>query len=297
MEYHEKIKHCAQILGVSTEEVNKIFEDEETFSLTVVNLDISELADLLTASIKLPKKESTIVFGIKAKAAAKALLTPVAPIKPPVLDAPMAIVPLDVSMLVNGIKPLANWSDREVLVAYASDQTDELESQLIVRSKGRRFVVTNPTDSDNIDVESTLAMLKRARKEDMPEYYRTSDGSVVYLHRVNDLNRKSRIRHICPVCGGILFDDHCSVCDIHFGGLTKEQRQFIWVVWNDAVLKKSMSVSDIIEYVRLGNLMMFHPRTQMVFNMAKDVGELPSLIKIEKPYTGNVAGDPFKVRR
>ena len=290
MSFNDKINNCAKILGVSPEQVKKIFADEEQFSLITGNLSESDIADLLTSSIKLPKSESTIVFGIKAKAAAKLLVSTGGQ-----QSTTNTQSTVDIPSVLNSIKPLANWSDREILNAYVADQSDELESQLIVRSKGRRFVVTNPTDSDNIDIETTLTFLKRARKEEMPEYYRNAEGQVVYIRRINDLNRKSRTRHICPLCTGLLFDDHCASCDVNYTGLTKEQRQFIYVARLD-IHSKSISDAGIVDSVRNKRFNDFHPLTLSTYYSMRDADNLPSLVKVEKPFTGNVAGDPFKVR-
>ena len=290
MSFNDKINQCAKIIGVSPEQVKKIFADEEQFSLITGNLSESDIADMLVASIKLPKSESAIVFGIKAKAAAKILV--VGDVQQPVDNTQINV---SIPAIINSIKPMANWSDREILCAYIADQSDELEAQLMVRSKGRRFVVTNPSDSDTIDVETTLTMLKRARKDDMPEYYRTGDGTVVYMYRINDLSRKSRTRHVCPVCGGILFDDHCAKCDISFAGLTKEQRQFVYVAMLSPYRTQSMDGKSLVAAIR-NKFDGIHPMILHTFNVARESDDLPSLIKVEKPYIGNVAGDPFKVR-
>lgn len=290
MSYSDKINQCAKILGVNPSKINELFVDEESFSLLIENLSESDVVELLH-SLVIPNL--THAYTIKAKAAAKVLIG---------VDGKQStqtqhtMSTVDIPSIVNAIKPIANWSDREILNAYITDSSDELESQLVVRSKGRRFVITNPTESDNIDVESTLSMLKRARKEEIPEYYRTGDGSVVIVYRITELNRKARTRHLCPVCGSMLFDDHCSKCDIHFGGIDPIARQFVsFAKWSYHKIDK------LIDAARLGmcELTKLAPMEMIKFSDARDEGKLPVLIKIEKPAQvfsrGSRVSDPFKV--
>jgi hypothetical protein len=137
-------------------------------------------------------------------------------------------------------------------------------------------------------------MLKKARKDDIPEYYRTSEGTVVYIYRINELNRKSRTRHLCPVCNGILFEEHCSHCDIHFGDIGKRERQFI----SFALSRTSNgNVGLFVDAARKGCAQLSHtyPALMKRFHEAEAVETLPKLIKVERPTSGSSYGDPFSV--
>lgn len=282
MSFDDKIEQSAKILGVSPTKLHRILVDESTFILMKATLDEADIATLIRSSVH---NDPNPALDMRAKSAARILIGAEIQKNPQETQIPI------ISSLVKELKPIANWSDREILEAYVNDRSDELEAQLIVRSKGRRFVVVNPPDTDSIDVESTLRMLKRARKEDLPEFYRTPEGSVIFVHRINDLNRGARTRHVCPVCLGILFEDHCSKCDLHFGRLSKEQRQFVYVAARSPFCQ--MSGEQLLERV-LNGYADLHPSIWKSFNERRDVGDLPLLMKIEKPYTSNVAGDPFK---
>lgn len=301
MSIQDTFNQCAKILGVKQEAFTNIFPDDDTTKLMVSNMSLDELIALLSAEFSNPKHNVVNLFDleknrIQIKVVAGIIMKNIAD---PIVSAPVQQSPIGteaIIKLVNDIRPLANWSDREVLQAYVDSPTEDLEAQLMVRSKGRRFVITNPPGSDSIDIEQSLNMLKRARKEELPEFYRTADGSVVYIYRINELNRKSRTRHICPVCNGILFEDHCGHCDIHFGGFAKRQRQFIsFALTNESNIK---NVDTFIELVKSGvNVaLQRYPSLAKKFNDAEMDDVLPKLTKVERPSSGTSYGDPFKVR-
>lgn len=302
MSIQDTFNQCAKILGVKPEAFTTIFPDDDTTKLMVSNMSLDELTALLSAEFNNPKynvvnffdtERARIQIKVVAGIIMKNLKEEESPIKPQTQNSNTGTEVL--IKLVNDIRPLANWSDRELLQAYIESPSEDIEAQLIVRSKGRRFVITNPPGSDVIDIEQSLNMLKRARKEEIPEFYRTADGSVVYIYRINELNRKSRTRHVCPVCNGILFEDHCGHCDIHFGDIGTRERQFISFALSRS---SNTNISPLIDAAKKGIavLSQTYPALAKRFLEAEVDETLPKLIKVERPTSGTSYGDPFKVR-
>ena len=290
MSYNDKIDQTAKILGETPERIQSIFTDEQTFELMIANLSESEVAEFISMSIVGNNECKT--FTTKAKVAARILKGPASPVvqeQKPVVDA---------VTILREMKPVANWSDEEILNAFIANPTDELESQLVVRSKGRRFIITEKLGSDVIKVPETLAMLKKARKDEIPEFIRSPDGVVTYVYRMNEINTSSRLRHECPFDPNyILFDDYCAHCDINFAGVGKRERQFLRV-FAKVTNMFGWSQKGVVETARKGcdALIAAHPSVAKQFFDLESVGQLPSLVKMEKPHHIAIGGDPFKVR-
>lgn len=290
MSYNDKINQAAKILGETPERIQSIF-DEQTFDVMIANLSESEVADFITFSIV--GDNDSVTFSTKAKVAARILKASETPIV-------QEQKPVDAIAILRELKPVANWSDEEILNAFIANPTDELESQLVVRSKGRRFIITEKLGSDVIKVPETLAMLKKARKDEIPEFIRSPDGIVTYVYRMNEINTSSRLRHECPFDANfILFDDYCAHCDINFAGIGKRERQLLRLCTkHSSNLNTPYSLKNVTETARKGfdALAIAFPGAAKQFFELESVGKLPSLVKMEKPHHIAIGGDPFKVR-
>lgn len=201
--------------------------------------------------------------------------------------------------LINNMKPIANWSDDELLHSYIETERDDLEAELQRRSKGRRFVVLIDEQGVDIDVPATLVMLKKARKNDIPDMIKSPDGKVTFIYRVEEIHYTNRLRHECPFHeDSILFDDYCSQCEINFDGIELESRQLLRLI-SASVALSDMDKKNLVQSVRSNKttLPSMYPRVFKEFNDLKLTGNLPSLVRLEKPKTSNQhrKADPFSI--
>jgi hypothetical protein len=205
----------------------------------------------------------------------------------------------NLEQLLNSMKPIANWSDEELLTGYIESERDDLEFELQRRAKGRRFIVLLEEGTDLIDVKSTLMMLKKARKTDIPDMIKDADSNVTWVYRIEEIHPANRIRHECPIDPKyILFEDYCSHCEINFSGISLECRQKLRLISLNEKYD-SVDMGNLIDCIREsgeGFVDTHYPRITKQFNELKMIGNLPSLIKYETPTTPSKAQDPFSIK-
>lgn len=282
MKYEEILHKCAQMSGYGVEQFDKLFLGEEGFTNIVEYSTVDQLRDIICEGLGTNITIITVVAQFIKKVTNKQEQA----------QNQQPEVTKSIESILKSMQPISQWSDMDLLRAYVDTKSEEYEIQLNLRSKGRRFVITKPSDSDNIDIDATYEMLKRSRKEDIPEYFRKGT-EVIFVHRISDLNKKARTRHVCPICGGILFDSFCSHCDVSFVNLSIDIRQFIYIM---AANNSNATIdwSSVINIAQQGlqALINTYPKNMILFNEMRETNILPTLIKVEKPVLAY--SDPFK---
>jgi len=125
-------------------------------------------------------------------------------------------------------RPHGQWKDSELLEAYGPDCDVEIFSVLGTRSHGRAFIVFEDGNDNVVDVESTLKVLRLARRQETPDTFLTDRG-VRKLYPVGVF--PSIYQTECPLHPGtLLFGDYCEDCKASWEGLTYKQLQFARIV-------------------------------------------------------------------
>ena len=292
----DKINQAAKILGTDPDKLKSLIvskdeiDDLDLIATVVSTLEVAELENMF----------ETVHNGWGKRTAAAKIIKSFEKIVSDQVELPEP-KESKFETLINSMKPIQNWSDSELLTAYIDSERDDLESELQRRSKGRRFVVLANETSDEIDVDASLAMLKKARKDEIPDMVKGKSGEVIFIYRIEEVHSINRIRHECPFdLGSILFDDYCSVCEINFSGVNKECRQMLRLISRSEQLDLVRKVQLVELAVEKGKSALdnLYPRVAKEFRELEMTDSLPSLVKLEKPKTRNqkLGADPFSVK-
>ena len=202
------------------------------------------------------------------------------------------------TQLLQSSRPIQQWSDEELLTAYIKKDQEEFEFELNKRAKGRRFIVISNHETEEIDTEATLRMLKRARKEDIPSFYQTGDGENIHIYRIEDYHKSNRIRSESPLRPGIaLFDDFCPVSNISFSGVGMSARRFIRLIREVEGEQPKRDEKYLVEIGRekgLDGLMREYPELHDTYMRRSADETLPTLKLVENVTSTYITkSDPF----
>lgn len=284
-----RIDQASAVLGITASELKNAFTvksepSDELIEIILSNITESELLDSLATRLNLVKTELVLVTAVK------------------ILKRDTATQPVEqksgimgesaLEKILQSTKPVANWSDAEVLNAYIESESQDLEYELNKRSKGRRFVVLTKTNS--IDIEATLLMLKRSRKEEIPAVYKTAETEIIRIYRIEEYHPENRERYVSPLRPkSILFDGYCSESGLNFSKVGKQERQFLRLIYEKyGVQPKHSEVMAVQDAEKgLNNLFSVYPELVATWEQKDRTDSLPKLVVYESPTTK--VSDPF----
>jgi len=298
-----RIERASAILGITSDNIKSCFTlnksvSDELIDSIITSLNESEIVDALTAFFGSDS-------GVKAPiiAATKVLKRPVADSKAEYIKSESTL-----EKILQASKPIANWSDEEVLLSYLESESQDLEFELNKRSKGHRFVVLignqkplknvpslfTPSDPNTMDIKATLAMLKRARKEEIPAVYKTADNEIIRVFRIEEYHPENRERFVSPLRPtSILFDGYCSECGLNFSKVDMTARQFLRLIYEKEGKQSKTTEAGLIEVASHGIDALFdmYPELVPTWDEKERNGSLPKLKVYESPTTKGA--DPF----
>lgn len=192
--------------------------------------------------------------------------------------------------------------DRELLQRFIDEREYEVEQELHRRAKFQPFIVLKPGKNkpgqEQIDIESTLDLLKTARKRTNPTMI-PLDGKVVPVYRITELNPEDRITEICPICGEGLYKGYCPKCELDFAGVGDEERAYVALVSkkesfnpNNFSDRKAVHASAI---KGLEDLKITWPSIQKEFEDLKLTNSLPQIRVVKAMPSEKKIADPFNV--
>jgi len=209
-------------------------------------------------------------------------------------------------VLVNALKDLRTISqmkDRELLELYDIDREVEVEQELNRRSKNQPFVILQGESyfpgKEIINIADSMEQLKRARKGyTIPTLVPGTNGKVVRVYRITELNPDDRIVELCPICGDILYKGYCSKCELNFAGVQDDERAYVKLVTSSGNFnakshsdRKALHASASKGMV---DLRVTWPSIAPTFDDLKLTNNLPRLRMIKNIPAVQVA-DPFHV--
>lgn len=205
------------------------------------------------------------------------------------------VTSLDVAGIVNAIRPVAQYSDEELLAKYDGNCSTEVMDALKTRGNNRSFIVFKR--NGEIDATVSLRLLRKARREETPSTFMV-DGALVHTHRVGEF--PMNFTDECPLNPDYtLVEDFCEPCGNTWEGIKHEDRVIVRVARDlDAIDYHSLhGVQNIIEKTRRegAGWILAIPAVKFAYEELKEDGKLPILRRrVSKSHDSK--SDPFHVR-
>lgn len=306
-----RLEKAASILSLTQDEISKelerifgITKDESGIQLldadtTTEDFIVSSLNSETFAKVPLLKLK---VFAaiLKGRDPFKKEETP-EPVSEPALSTTPGDFSTNLSSIVSSMRTPKQMKDRELLEAYLKDPDHEFEQELNRRAGGQTFVVLKDGYKQEIDVETTLDLLKRSRKMTIPSIipHPQDPSKVVEVYRITQLNPDDNIVELCPFCDEVMYKGFCQHCNINFSGVGDEERAYVRLASQSESFNVS-SISDrkalwIDSTKGLETLFQNWPGVRAKFKELKLLNNLPKLRKLRTLPSVKPA-DPFGVR-
>jgi len=117
-------------------------------------------------------------------------------------------------------RPVTQWSDEDVISAYCPDAPINVIAELKKRGDDKRFIVFNA--SGEVDVETTVTLLRLSRRQAIPETYQVK-GSLVRVYRIGEFPTVKFEE--CPIHGEVLLvDGYCDKCKMSWKNVSNDLR-------------------------------------------------------------------------
>jgi mRNA-degrading endonuclease YafQ of YafQ-DinJ toxin-antitoxin module len=194
--------------------------------------------------------------------------------------------------------------DHELLARYVAERDYECERELDLRAKGQPFIVLKDVGKhepgkEPIDVEESLALLKRARRGKVNNTIVPYGDKVANVYRVTELNMDDRKVELCPICGESLYKGYCEKCEMSFQTIGKFERAYMKLIVDHSGRFQRDSFADrkalhASAVKGLDDLRSTWPSMSKLFDDLKESDDLPKLVIIGNRPSRRVA-DPFHV--
>lgn len=193
--------------------------------------------------------------------------------------------PSGFSELIKTVKPLAQWTNLELLEKYGKDGLLQTHEELAKRGKNRFVIIFN--EDESVDIDNSLHMLKKAQFQDTPQIYKLKSGDLREVYRVGDF--PMQIFYECPIHKDVLLlDGYCEECCDHWDNSDTEKNTLLRLI---AENKHSIDIHQYLDK-SYDELAKRFPQVFLLHKTLKETDNLPRLKrKISKPKNG----DPFRV--
>jgi len=194
-------------------------------------------------------------------------------------------------------RPIAQWSDKELLEAYSPNCQSQVEDELRKRSRGVRCIVFNNDESCEVDVSRSLYFLRESRRRDVPIHDKMGDV-LRKVYTVGDFPSQSYVE--CPVHGDtLLFDGYCDCCAADWKGIPYEVLQFVRVIVDEGEGPTTRrETNQLIRTCRLTDaiteLAKDYPTVKLAYDELKQEDRLPSLRRRTSSVLNGGNADPFQ---
>lgn len=207
-----------------------------------------------------------------------------------------ATVANDFGKLVDALKPVSQWTDEDLLSKYGVQCESAVETELKSRSKGNNCIVFLPkADGFVVDVKVSMALLKEARRRQVPASYHTG-GKVYRVYPVGEFPEMVYIK--CPVTGCDLFDGYSDKLGFKWE-MDYDALVFIYLVAKSGVEITPMVARDLQKEWKandIDGLRDMFPKVANEYDDLKEINELPSL-KTRMSVREKSKQDPFGNKR
>ena len=175
--------------------------------------------------------------------------------------------------LANSMRPVGQYSDKELLELYGRECLPKIEDELRERTKGRNCIVFI---DGNVDIDLSAPLVKRARREKVPASLHKKD-KVYRVYSVGEFPEQVYVK--CPVTGEVLFDGYSEKLGVKWE-LPYEALQFVHLLSRSGVDITPITARDINKTFAedgLESLKSLFPKVACTFEDLQKIDELPSL--------------------
>lgn len=292
-----RAEQAAQILKVSSDSLLTSLANEgisaDDAGQALLDAETTTIDDLTQMLMKEGHKM------IPSKAAAAILKDVKKPSEPQPVERQFPTVVLDA---LKEMKPIQQWDDKSLLEKFADSRGVQEEQELDHRAKHQKFVVLVPgkyePGKEKIDIQTSLELLKMARKRTTPSVIPMGAGSAFsVVYRVTELNTADRIIDLCPFCGEAMYQGYCEKCQVSFATVGDDERAYVRLI-TDAAPSVPLSFSDrkaIVASASKGveDLKNTWPSISQRFDELKLTNSLPKLRSISN--RPSMIADPYHV--
>lgn len=179
-----------------------------------------------------------------------------------------------IKQLVEQNRPIAKWSDKELIEKYA-DKNNDVRIELTVRSGSRPFLVYN--DDGTLDITATEQLLKIARKQPTDEIAMVN-GSPKVAHRAGyyyeEAIDESPVQH-----GKCLVNGYCGASGTDWNGVETKMRQAVRVLVDNWTTRPTISEFQAFREAAVTEETFFkkYPMIMKKFKELESTGSLPKL--------------------
>lgn len=283
VEVSKRLSEFSEVIGLDFDTVTKVFRDslgvdaqnEPNISLEVLDneefLTFGDLAKYFNGDrgVPLPK----LRLAIRKLRPKTSNVSDESNTKTPI----SAVDKLaeSVQAMVTSHRTRSEWTDRELLESLSREEVD-IAKILFDRSHGRRFVVfTRRTDS--IDVDSSLEMLKIAKRQATDEYWEIN-GVSVRLYRAGDF--PSLVFEESPLVPGVaLADGYCMKSKTNWTNIDRPSRVFVRLCVMDDPKMSKRDQRSLFNLAKKGfnALKEEYPEIALQYDELDEVDNLPKL--------------------
>jgi len=301
-----RIRNASTLLKIPEESLSKLLEDEGITGDNAAILD-SPAISLDDLSRLIEKIGDVKPLLVKAAAGMLKDMASTRPVPGKSEDKTGRPVLTEESLykVFKEVKPIEQWSDRELLEKFSEDRDQNIEQQLNARAKGNAFIVLMPLmpgeydpGKEKINIDFSLELLKTARRGKVIPSMVPYEDKICPVYRITELNMQDRIVDYCPVCGETLYKGYCEKCALIFSSIGQDERAFIKLITeSDSFNPRSYSDRKAVLTAAakgIDELKLVWPSMAHKFDELKATGNLPTLRTIETRPTTTMA-DPFHV--
>lgn len=201
----------------------------------------------------------------------------------------------DLKQILDAMKTPAQMSDGELLKQYSPTASSNIIDELKQRSNDRAFIVFDEAKgNDTVDVETSLKLLRIARRQETPATYKVG-AKLCRVHRLGEFPMV--FVEECPIHPDVLLvEDYCEKCLESFEGISYDDRVLIRVAKNINAIDVSnlAKIHELLENVKSNGseYLLSIPVVQLTYSELKAEGRLPNLRR-KFSASRNGKADPF----
>jgi len=292
--FEDRVEKAAKILKITAKILKEALKESGVDDIELLNASTTCHADLQGILMDIKELKAAPMLKIKAVAAILKGEDPFGKV-PEIVELPKKESNHSLVELIRSQRHVTQWTDEEVLTKYIETDDEQYEAELQRRSKNRRFIILKEGSQTEVDIEASIIMLKRARREEIPSFFTSDDKKIIHIYKIESYHIDNRVRYESPLRPGvILFDGFCHVSNQNFKKVDDRARKFLRLIHefegNQSRLEETNLV-NIAEVRGVNGLGELFPEILELYMEREATDSLPSLKTIAPVETRQA--DPF----
>lgn len=291
--FEDRVEKAAKILKITTKILKEALKKDGVDDIELLDASTTCHNDLQGILLNINELNAAPKLKIKAASAILKGEDPFGKVSE-IVELPKTGSDTSLADLIKSQRPVSQWSDEEVLTKYIETDDEQYESELQRRSRNRRFIVLKEGNKE-VDVDASLLMLKRARKEEIPSFFIGEDKKVINIYKVEAYHIDNRVRYESPLRPGVmLFDGFCKVSNQNFKNVGDPARKFLRLIHIFGGTQSRMEEAKLVKIAEkegVDGLGKIFPEILVQYRELSAIDGLPSLKTIAPVETRQA--DPF----